>query len=130
MPIAKLIIGLIAGVLIVAPYELQAEANHFDHQHSTLTEVLDRYVDDDGLVDYPALLQDKTLLDDYLTQLSRVTIQEVTLWSESQQLAFWINAYNALTLDTVIAYYPLKRRGLRGFAFQALVFGKSRMCGI
>ena len=29
-------------------------------------------------------------------------------WSREQQMAFWVNAYNAFVLETVIDHYPIK----------------------
>lgn len=88
----------------------------FEHDHGGFTALLSNYVAE-GRVDYSALVEQRARLDDYLESLQQVTEDEVASWTQSQQLAFWINAYNALALDTVVAHYPLKRRGLRGFAY-------------
>ncbi|MBN2808274.1 MAG: DUF547 domain-containing protein [Deltaproteobacteria bacterium] len=49
--------------------------------------------------------EDKKRLDDYLEQLTAVS---VTKLKRSQQKAFWINLYNALTVKVVLDYYPVK----------------------
>ncbi len=48
---------------------------------------------------------DKKRLDDYLESLSRVLVTSLT---RSQQKAFWINLYNALTVKVVLDHYPVK----------------------
>jgi len=91
-------------------------ARAFDHDHGAFTTLLQPHVAD-GRVNYSGLVEQQAALDRYLDLLNSVSTAEIDGWSRPQQLAFWINAYNALALDTVIAHYPLKRRGLMGFAF-------------
>lgn len=43
-------------------------------------------------------------LDDYLAGLSRTPIAQ---YNRTEQLAYWINLYNALTVRTVLAHYPV-----------------------
>lgn len=74
-------------------------------------------MDDDGLVNYPSFIDQRADLEGYLETLGAVTTVELSSWDGAQQLAFWINAYNALAIDTVIAHYPLKRRSFKGLAF-------------
>ncbi len=47
---------------------------------------------------------DRRRLDDYLTALSAVRISE---FSRDEQRAYWINLYNALTMDVVLEHYPV-----------------------
>ncbi|PIQ43194.1 MAG: Ser/Thr protein kinase [Gammaproteobacteria bacterium CG11_big_fil_rev_8_21_14_0_20_46_22] len=49
--------------------------------------------------------QDKTQLKTYLKQLSQIPIAQ---YNRSVQLAYWINLYNALTIETVLQHYPVK----------------------
>ena len=58
-----------------------------------------------ALVNYGAVSgDDKRLLDDYLQVLSQT---EVSALNKKEQLAFWINFYNALTVKTVLDNYPV-----------------------
>jgi hypothetical protein len=66
------------------------------------TVVLQRYVDSKGLVNYAAM-QDDTTLDAFTTALATATEPA----APKEKMAFWINAYNALTLDLVADNYPL-----------------------
>lgn len=47
---------------------------------------------------------DKTRLDDYLSSLAEVRISD---YSRDEQRAYWINLYNALTIDVVLDHYPV-----------------------
>ncbi len=69
------------------------------------TAVLSAHVDDQGLVDYAALVADPAPLDAYLTRLA--TTDPANL-SGDDRLAFWINAYNAYTLYLIRDQYPTK----------------------
>jgi hypothetical protein len=58
-----------------------------------------------NLVDYEHLTQiDLNLLKDYLTDMAQIDIDR---YNRSEQLAYWINVYNALTVQTVASYYPV-----------------------
>jgi hypothetical protein len=47
---------------------------------------------------------DRKALDDYLAELSRTPISQ---YNRTEQLAYWINLYNALTVRTVLRHYPV-----------------------
>ena len=70
--------------------------------------VLANYVNDRGLVNYEALQGDRVQLDNFNTRLAAVTPETYAAWTENEQLAFWINAYNSLTLQSIIDQNPLK----------------------
>ena len=88
----------------------------FDHGHPRFDELLRDHVVG-GRVNYSEIAEDRSGLDRYLEELAGVAEGELNKWSRSQQLAFWINAYNALAIDAVVENYPLKRRGIKGLAF-------------
>jgi hypothetical protein len=70
--------------------------------HSALQGVLTANVSGRGNVDYAAI-QASGALDGYLDALSRAA--EPT--DRAERMAFWINAYNALTIDMIADNYPL-----------------------
>lgn len=72
-------------------------------QHLLFTEVLDKHVKS-GLVDYEGLQKEKTL-DKYLKQLTETNPDK---FNRNEKLAFWINAYNAFTLQIVRDNYPVE----------------------
>ena len=57
------------------------------------------------MVDYAGLKADRQQLDAYLDLLGSQT--NVSSWSRNEQLAYWINAYNAATLQLIVNNYPL-----------------------
>ena len=79
--------------------------------HSTFGEVLDRHLRND-LFDYGALKDDRTTFDTYLSELARTDLAILEAASQNEQLAFWINAYNACALQIVVDNYPIARRGV------------------
>jgi hypothetical protein len=68
--------------------------------------VLDEYVNDEGWVDYQALKQNRQKLDAFNATLAAVSPARYQGWSETEQIAFWLNAYNSLTLEAIIDNYP------------------------
>ena len=73
--------------------------------HRPLDQLLDVNVRD-GLVYYRALKADRGRLDRYVASLN-VPVATYQGWSKAQQMAFWVNAYNAFVLQTVINHYPM-----------------------
>ena len=55
-------------------------------------------------LDYGAAAGDRTGLDDYLRGLSETDAASL---NRGEQLAFWINLYNALTAQVVLDHYPV-----------------------
>jgi hypothetical protein len=68
-------------------------------------DILDTYVRE-GKVYYRALKSDRAKLDAYVNRLAAASVDGM---SKAEQMAFWINAYNALVLRTVIDHYPIQR---------------------
>ena len=73
-----------------------------------LDQVLKSYVDEQGLVDYLALQSDRQDLDAYNASIALVEDETFEEWSEDQQIAYLINAYNSLTLKSIIDEDPIK----------------------
>ncbi len=73
--------------------------------HSVWDGMLQKYVDEKGMVNYGAWKAnsgDSQSLDQYLADLS----QSNGNGSKEQQVAFWINAYNAVTVKGILREYP------------------------
>ena len=73
-----------------------------------LASVLAAYVDDGGLVDYESLQGDRQSLDAYNASLQLTTPDTFESWSEAEQIAVLINAYNSLTLKSIIDQDPIR----------------------
>ena len=74
-----------------------------------LDRVLANYVNEDGLVDYVALQGDRADLDSYNASIALVGEDTFNQWSEDQQIAYLINAYNSLTLKSIIKDEPITK---------------------
>lgn len=93
-----------------------AHADSFDHTHQQFTDILAQVVSA-GKVNYRALQTDSTGLAAYLTTLAAPSKTEFEQWGREQQIAYWINAYNASVLKAIVSAYPLKRKGFKGLVF-------------
>src|SRR6266545_2198168 len=76
-----------------------------DTFHRPLDQILDVNVRD-GLVYYRALRSDRGRLDRYVASLN-IASATYESWSREHKMAFWLNAYNAIVLQTVINHYPI-----------------------
>jgi hypothetical protein len=106
---------LVSGAFLPPPANVvtkQAASNDSGHSideidHASWDELLQRYVNGVGLLDYsrwkssPA---DVAALDEYLFMLSQADLKIDA--SREAKLAFWINAYNALTVRGILRDYP------------------------
>lgn len=70
--------------------------------------VLMAFVDENGLVDYAGLRDQRGDLDDFARDIAEVSRGAYDAWPDEDQIAFWVNAYNALTLRAIIDNYPIK----------------------
>lgn len=73
--------------------------------HKRWNVILQKHVSKNGNVDYLGI-KGETEFDVYIDYLSEK--QPDGTWSKQQKLAYWINAYNALTVDLILQNYPLK----------------------
>ncbi|MBI5116026.1 DUF547 domain-containing protein [Candidatus Poribacteria bacterium] len=79
--------------------------------------VLSAYVDNEGMVDYKALKADRRKLDSFVVEFAALDVKNYEQWTEKEKIAFWINAYNALTLKAIIDHYPIDASPLTSIFF-------------
>ena len=87
-----------------APAAVQTAAT-FDH--SDFDAVLKKHLHGER-VDYKALKADRAALDGYCARLEKLAKGDFEKLSRDEQMALWINAYNALTLRSIVDAYPIK----------------------
>ncbi|WP_194775911.1 DUF547 domain-containing protein [Pararhodonellum marinum] len=75
--------------------------------HEIWDGLLRKHVDGEGIVDYKGFIADMDQLDNYLSLISKNAPDRQT-WSEQEQLAYWINAYNAFTVKLIADNYPVE----------------------
>ena len=83
----------------------------FDHAHKEWDALLKKHVVllEDGKasrMDYAGMAQERARLKSYLDSLAAVGEGEFKTWSQPQQMAFLVNAYNAFTVEKILTRYP------------------------
>lgn len=112
VPIAmSLLLLFLSGCTVIKPVvtdKPSAVINSFSHDRYHA--VLQRFVNEQGRVDYAGLKAQPEELELYYDSITRYSPDShPQLFPDaSHELAYWINAYNAGVLKTVITYYPVK----------------------
>lgn len=75
--------------------------------HEAWTELLKKHVNSEGFVDYGGFKKDRLKLNAYLEVLRKNPPDETT-WTQEEQIAYWINTYNAFTVKLIIDHYPIE----------------------
>jgi len=107
----RLVIAYVTGLTLAAGLPAPpagAQGTGTGGLHRPLDEILDVNVRD-GDVYYQALKQSRGALDRYVASLD-VAASLYDRWSRDERLAFWLNAYNAFVLQTVVDRYPIRGR--------------------
>jgi hypothetical protein len=94
------LIALGAGVVV------QSQSADVPLFHRPFDQLLDVNVRD-GLVYYRALRGERGRLDRYVASLN-VPAATYQGWSRDEKVAFWLNGYNAIVLQTVVNHYPIR----------------------
>ena len=74
--------------------------------HQPWDKLVKKHVNEQGMVDYKGMKQDEAQLDEYLAMLSNNPVNREK-WTKDQQMAYWINAYNAYTVKLILNHYPV-----------------------
>lgn len=88
-----------------APAPILSSAKPLSHERWDV--LLKKNVRDDGRVDYRGFQRDSQELNRYLKTLE-TTPPDPKTWTTDEQMAYWINAYNAYTIQLVIRHYPVE----------------------
>ena len=88
------------------------QAQGFDHSHGAWDALVKKHValisgGNASQVRYAEFAKDRATLKDYLDSISGVVEAEFRGWSKPQQMALLINAYNAFTVELILANYPV-----------------------
>ncbi len=108
--LSSVLIALCMGIAGSTHAGAEARAG-FDHSHSVWASVLKKIVSAKGpttQVNYKSLKAEPAELLKYLQTLEGVSQAEYDVFTESQKLAFLINAYNAFTVKLIVDHYPVK----------------------
>jgi hypothetical protein len=88
-------------ILVATPAAQESPAD--GARRKTFDQLLDLYVRN-GDVYYRALKAERGKLDGFINQQAATAVDKL---SREEQIAFWLNAYNAIALKTVVDHYPL-----------------------
>lgn len=96
--------------LFFALLDCSVSAQPVPFSHAVLDRVLQKFVDDRGLVNYSALKAQPADLNTYLKQLAQFSPETTPehFPTRDDSLAYWLNAYNAFAIAGVIDAYPVK----------------------
>ncbi|WP_124981806.1 DUF547 domain-containing protein [Nonlabens xiamenensis] len=78
--------------------EIPSDKGQLDH--SQWDQLLNKHVNEEGFVDYDGMEEDRSALKEYLTYLGTNPPQKS--WSISEQFAYYINLYNAATVEIIL----------------------------
>jgi len=112
----RLFVAVLLG-LFAAGASVPARGQGFDH--SPWDHVLKKFVTGEGLVDYEALKKGSAEFDAYIAALTARSPKShpQDFRTDEARLAYWINAYNALTIRGVLNGWPTKSVRDLGFLF-------------
>jgi hypothetical protein len=79
----------------------------FDHAYANYATALREHVKPPR-VEYARLKADRASLDGAVAALDSGPARGESSWTRDQRMAFWINAYNALTLQAIVNHYPIR----------------------
>jgi len=99
-------IGLIILLSLVSTLGYSGNPPGSKINHNEWTILLGKFVDADGMVDYSGIVNEKEQLESYLKLLGQN--KPDNSWDSNEALAYWINVYNAFTVDLITRNYPLK----------------------
>ncbi len=74
--------------------------------HQIWNTLLKQHVSTSGNVNYKGFIEDSLQLNQYLQLLSNRPPNEN--WNSNEQLAYWINVYNAFTVQLIVQHYPVQ----------------------
>jgi hypothetical protein len=100
------ILSVILGLL--SPFSQAQEAKEQGFDFSDYDSVLKTFVNEKAMVDYRELKAQRQKLDAFAAAMGKLTSDTYDKWSEKDKIAFWLNAYNSLTLKAIIDNYPIK----------------------
>lgn len=97
---------LVVGFICANCRAIRRDADSRPVSHERWDALLKKHVGPDGLVRYRDFLRDSAELNTYLRLLESAHPSDKT-WSRAEQMAYWINAYNAYTVQLILRHYPV-----------------------
>jgi len=93
-------------VVAVVEEEIEIEPSVIEaFDHTSWDGLLQKYISAEGNVNYSAFRNERNILQAYIVSLGENMPAEN--WTKEDKLAYWMNAYNAMTVDLILRNYPL-----------------------
>ncbi len=99
-----LVMGLI--FLSYCGTKMATNPNSEPPSHAIFNSLLNKYVDKNGMVNYKGFQNERAKFKKYLSLLEENAPNEK--WTKNEILAYWINTYNAFTLELILEHYPVE----------------------
>lgn len=96
------------GVCLLLFLSLLAAATTGHPGVENYADVLKQRVNERGMVDYRGLKRSPEQLESFLDAIAAIKRADYETWSRDEQIAFWLNAYNGITLKAIIDHYPIE----------------------
>jgi Protein of unknown function, DUF547 len=104
---SALIFTLIIGFVCSNCRSIKRDTDSRPVTHEKWDALLKKHVNNDGWVNYKGFLADSAALNIYLRLLETSHPSDKN-WSRNEQMAYWINAYNAYTVQLIVRNYPVE----------------------
>ena len=101
-----LILALVIGFVCSNCRSIKRETDSRPVTHEQWDALLKKHVRADGFVDYKSFVRDSADLNRYLRLLETAHPNDKN-WTRNEQMAYWINAYNAYTIQLIVRNHPL-----------------------
>lgn len=98
---------IIVSLVLIIPSPLFASETEEDQLHQSFDQLLGKYVVGQRF-DYAAIFANKSDLQNLYDYVDRLEKEKPSKMSREAALAYWLNLYNAATLELVLMHYPLK----------------------
>jgi hypothetical protein len=95
----------------------RAECEESNFSYESYSKTLADHMNENGRVNYKKLKENRVEFMTFLRALESLERESYELWSQEEKIAFWINAYNALTLEAILKNYPIKSTFFRSLTF-------------
>ncbi|MBK7869837.1 MAG: DUF547 domain-containing protein [Saprospiraceae bacterium] len=105
MRLFQIILGIIFIISIQSCKVKDYTSDAKPVSHEAWDSLLRTHVNEQGFVNYKNFIKDSIKLNKYLELLSKNHPNEKN-WNREEQMAYWINAYNAFTVKLIVDHYP------------------------
>lgn len=97
-----------------------------EENHKEFDALLQKYVSSSGKVNYSGFKKDQQRLKEYIKEM-QLLYKDLKVWNKAKRLAYWINVYNANTINLILDNYPTtsitKLKGGKPWDFKIIDLG-------